>query len=253
MKTIKPISERKSPEEVAKLLFAEKYFGAKVMFLAGSVLRGEGTDYSDLDLVIVYEKLDFAYRDSYYFCDWPIEAFVHDPETLKYFFEKVDAPSGCPSLPDMVTKGIVIPNESNFSREIKNKGEQLLNSGPSLWDQAAIDRARYAITDLVDDIRSPRNYSELMGTGSKLYEALSDFYFRANNNWSAKGKTISRKLSSTDKGFSLEFEEAFSLLFKDQNPSHVIQLCEKTLRPFGGLLFDGYKLDAPADWRMTDD
>lgn len=59
-----------------------KYSEAKVIFLAGSIVRGEGTPDSDLDLVVVYEHLPNAYRESFYYGGFPVEAFVHDPQTL---------------------------------------------------------------------------------------------------------------------------------------------------------------------------
>lgn len=49
---------RLGARETALKLFKEKYSDAKAFFLAGSVLRGEATSYSDLDIVIVFDKLD---------------------------------------------------------------------------------------------------------------------------------------------------------------------------------------------------
>ena len=45
-------------------------------------MRGQATETSDLDLVVVYERLEAAYRESFVHGGWPIEVFVHDPETL---------------------------------------------------------------------------------------------------------------------------------------------------------------------------
>lgn len=240
---------RKSPQETILELYRVKYSDAKCIFLAGSVIRGESSKYSDLDLVVVYEKLDFAYRDSFLFNEWPVEAFVHDPQTLKYFFEDVDKPSGCPSLAQMVIEGIVIPGESDFSKELKEHAQLEMNKGPSKWDQSAVDRARYGLTDLIDDLRDPINYSETLGAGSRLYEALADFYFRSQGKWSAKGKTIDRKLKVLDPELAKEFHSAFLKLFKENDSSLVVNLVEKVLTPFGGFLFDGHRLDAPKNWR----
>lgn len=43
---------------------------ANRIFLAGSVMRGEGTDTSDLDLVVVYERIDAAFRVSFIYAGW---------------------------------------------------------------------------------------------------------------------------------------------------------------------------------------
>jgi len=75
--------------KIAKEIFESKYPEAKVIFLAGSIVRGEGTPYSDLDLVVIFDKLPAAYRESFYSQGLPVEAFVHDPETLNYFLSGV--------------------------------------------------------------------------------------------------------------------------------------------------------------------
>jgi hypothetical protein len=100
---------RPDPISAATEIVARRYEGAAVTFLAGSVMRGEGTDTSDLDLVVVYERIDAAFRESYTHAGWPVEAFVHDPETLRYFFLRTDYPSGVPSLAHMVSTGRPLP------------------------------------------------------------------------------------------------------------------------------------------------
>ncbi len=241
-----------TPESIAKEILAEKFPDASVMFLAGSMIRGEATRFSDLDLVVVFEHIDQAHRESFYYRGWPVEAFVHDAETLKYFFYEVDAKSAYASLPQMVIEGIVITEANQLSAELKELAQKVMDNGPPPLDQVEIDKRRYHITDLVDDIREPRSRAELMGSGAKLLESMADYYFQANGKWSATGKTIFRKLGATDVTMQKQFEFAFAELFAEANPTPCIELAERLLKDQGGFLFDGYKLDAPADWRKSD-
>ncbi len=57
-------------------LHNEKYPEADVIFLAGSVIRGEGTKTSDLDIVVIYSSIPNAYRDSYRDGDSPRQSAV---------------------------------------------------------------------------------------------------------------------------------------------------------------------------------
>jgi predicted nucleotidyltransferase len=77
--------------EAARAIGRQRYPEASVLFAAGSIVRGEGTVHSDLDLVVVYPALAAAYRESFVLDRLPVEAFVHDPETLEYFFVEVDS------------------------------------------------------------------------------------------------------------------------------------------------------------------
>ena len=109
--------------DAARRIRDQRYSDAAAILAAGSIIRGEGTAYSDLDLVVVYPKIAYAYRESYRFEKYPVEAFVHDPETLNYFFLEVDRPSGVPSLPQMVIEGIEIPGPTDVSRSSKKLDE----------------------------------------------------------------------------------------------------------------------------------
>lgn len=77
--------------DAARVICAQRYPDAAAAFAAGSLMRGEGTRYSDLDLVVVYSALPAAYRESFRLQGLPVEAFVHDPETLEYCFVEMDA------------------------------------------------------------------------------------------------------------------------------------------------------------------
>jgi hypothetical protein len=124
---------RADPLTTASAIIARRYEGAAVTFLAGSVVRGEDTDTSDLDLVVVYERIDAAFRDSFIYAGWPVEAFVHDPETLRYFFLQVDRPGGVPSLPHMVSTGTPLPCATDFSRALQAFANEVLVQGPLPW------------------------------------------------------------------------------------------------------------------------
>jgi predicted nucleotidyltransferase len=242
-----------TPENAAKEILTERYPNAKVMFLAGSLVRGESTRFSDLDLVVVFDHVNQASRESFYYRGWPVEAFIHDVETLKYFFVEIDAKSAFAALPQMVTEGKIITDDNELSFELKKLAQEVLDKGPPELDQVDLDKRRYEITDLIDDIREPRSRAELMASGGRLLQCMADFYFRSNGMWSASGKTIFRKLAAADSKMLAQFEFAFAELFAEANPAPCIELAEKLLKNKGGFLFDGYKHDAPTDWRVSDD
>ncbi len=235
--------------KITNEILASKYSAARVIFLAGSVVRGEGTAYSDLDLVVIFEKLPAAYRESFYFQGLPIEAFVHDPETLNYFLHELDRPSGIPSLAQMILEGVEVPEASEFSQSLKRLAASVIESRPPILSEGDIRKLRYNLTNLVDDIRQPRSKDELVASGTELYEALADYYFRTNNLWSAKGKSIPRILKQADADLCLRYCNSFEELFANGQPAKVVALAEEILKPNGGFLFDGHKLDAPTDCR----
>src|SRR3989440_1025896 len=241
-------ASRISPVEAARRIWRERYADARVIFLAGSVLRGEATPASDLDIVVVCERLPHARREAFVFEDWPVEAFVHDPETLAHFFE-TERRRGLPSLMSMLIEGVEIPEACEFSAQWKRTASELFEAGPERWDEDELRLRRYRLTDWLDDIRYPRAPEELFATGAYLYQDAADFFFRSRGLWSAHSKTIPRRLRKTDEAFAEKFRCAFDTLFTEKRAAPVIALVEEMLEPFGGLLFDGFMCDAKPEER----
>lgn len=231
----------------------EEFFpAASACLLAGSVVRDEATTFSDLDLVVVFQNVDNAQRQSFTFEGWPVESFIHDAQTLEYFSREVDRPSGVPSLPNMVNAGIEIPDETEFGSRLKGLANRILEEGPIPWGEKERENSRYAVSDMVEDIREPRNSEELRIVVSNLYSATADHFLRSQNLWSAKGKSIPRRLLSVDPEFYQHFKYAFEAAFTKEDTAPVIRLCEDILKPDGGFLFQGYVREAPSEWRMPD-
>jgi hypothetical protein len=237
---------------LARTLLGDRYAGADVGFVAGSIVRGEGTRYSDLDLVVIYANLDHAYRESFTADGFPVEAFVHDPSTLEYFFVEVDRKSGVPSLAQMVVEGIEVPGQTPLTRTLKARAAAIIAAGPPALDPDTERQMRYFVSDLLDDLRAPRSRDELVGAGARLYECLADYVLRSRGRWSAKGKSIPRALRRHDAGLAAAYAEAFTALFARADAS-VLGLAEDLLRDTGGPLFDGYRRDAPPGWRRPPD
>jgi hypothetical protein len=233
----------------ARAIRDQRYPDATVVFVAGSLIRGEGTPYSDIDLVVIYPQISCAYRESFRFDNFPVEAFVHDPETLNYFFLEVDRPSGVPALPQMVVEGIELPEASHTSRSLKELAASVIAMGPPILSTIDEQKLRYKVTDLIDDIRAPRTRDELTGVGAELFQELANYYLRTNGLWSASGKAIPRALKRASDALCSRYCLAFERLFQDSEPDRVISLAEELLRPSGGLLFEGHRLDAPPEWR----
>src|SRR5215471_11458146 len=116
--------------KITRQILDDRYPGADVIFLAGSLLRGEGTPYSDLDLVVIFEQLPHAWRESFNFQGYPVEAFVHDPETLNYFLFEPSRSSRPPSTARMVFEVIEVPGPSEISRSLKGIDVDIIASGP---------------------------------------------------------------------------------------------------------------------------
>jgi hypothetical protein len=235
--------------DAARVICSQRYPDAAVAFAAGSLMRGEGTPYSDLDLVVVYSALPAAYRESFRFQGLPVEVFVHDPETLEYCFVEMDVASGIPALPHMVMEGQEVLRATDLSRQLKARAAALIDAGPPPLDAEGERRRRYMLSALLDDLRGWQSTEELMACGARLFEELADYHLRARGCWSARGKSIPAVLRRADAALCTRYCGAFESLFRESQISPVVRLAEELLEPHGGLLFEGYRSDTPKGWR----
>lgn len=250
---IKDLSLRNDPLPTIQKLIKERYVDSKAVFWAGSVSEGRGTSASDLDLIIVFEEVAHSYREAFIYDGWPIDAFIHDLDTLRYFCGKLEASDGKPALINMILQGQEILEPNEFSSQAKNIAEQALAKGPDSWSQAQIDKERFLITDILDDIKSPKNKDEQIISAVHLFEPLLQFYFRAATKWTASGKSLIRLLKAENPELAEEWTAAFESLVKTGDSKAVETVVTKMLAPYGGYLWDGLRSDAPVDWKECDE
>lgn len=235
---------------IAEAVVHTRYGGAAFAYAAGSIMRGEGTYFSDIDIVVVFDQIDAARRESFIADDVPIEAFVHDPETLTWFVNQ-DVARGCPSILNMIAEGIAIGRGQDRAETLRADISARLAIGPMTMSSTALNALRYEITDAVDDLRGDRPPGEVMAIGAMLHPKLVELSLRGRGHWNGTGKWAPRLLARADAGLAARFDWAFRALFADGDHGPVISLAEAELAPHGGALFDGDRRDAPASWRVT--
>lgn len=235
-----------SPLYVTKELFESRYQGAEAIFVAGSVVRGEATSFSDLDLVVVFPKVAVAYRESFAHRDWPVEAFIHDSYTLEYFFKHIDLQIGRATLAEMISEGHEVPGPTPGTERLKVLARQTLDAGPPALEAEDILDRRYQISELIEDIRDQKPRGELIAVASSIYTELADYYLRSRRAWTGTGKGLLKRLKRLDPAFARKFSDSFEDLFATGQTGRVIELAGEILQPDGGFLFEGYRREVPS-------
>lgn len=234
---------------IADTVLRTRYPDAAFAFVAGSIMRGQGTWLSDIDLVVVHAHLEAARRESFVAQGVPVEAFVHDQQTLKWFINE-DAKRGRPSMLNMVVEGVLIGHVTDTAHALRQYAADRLDSGPAPLSSEALNALRYEITDAIDDLRGVRPASEIMAIGAQLHARLVELALRGRSRWYGSGKWAPRLLNEADPALATRFDDAFRALFVSGSAELLIQLAESELAPHGGFLFDGDCRSAPASWRV---
>lgn len=232
------LTEKIPPLEAAKKVVQKYYPQCHCALLAGSVVRGEATATSDLDIIVFDTQVKDSYRESFIDFGWPIEAFVHNLTSYKTFF-KGDVERVRPSLPRMIFEGQVIKN-SEMIASIKEEARQILENGPAEWSAQTIDMKRYFLTDTLDDFIGSTNRGEAIFIANTIGELASEFILRTNKRWIGTSKWTIRALKQFDEQLAKDFVEAFELFYRENQKDGIVQLVDRLLAPFGGRLFEGF-------------
>lgn len=233
-------TKKLEPIEAAKLFIHKHFPNCQGAVLAGSVVRGEATNTSDLDIVIFDKNLASAYRESFMDYGWAIETFVHNLTSYQSYFQ-MDFQDAKPSMQRMVLEGIPIRDEGIVDL-IKKDAKEMLENGPEKWTDEMIRTKLYFITDALDDFVGCNNRAEELFIANSLAELIHEFVLRKNGCWIGSSKWIIRALKHYDVKFTEEFVEAFDAFYKTGDKSKVILLSERVLEPYGGRLFEGFSL-----------
>ncbi|MFJ7406105.1 MULTISPECIES: nucleotidyltransferase domain-containing protein [unclassified Lysinibacillus] len=221
--------------------FINKHFpNCDGALLAGSVVRGEATDTSDLDIVVFDNYRMTSYRESFRAFGWAIEVFVHNLTSYKQYFDE-DYKRARPSMPRMVSEGIIL-KDNGIIDAIKEEANQLLEMGPEKWSQQTIKRKQYFITDALDDLVGCSNKAEELFIANALAELVSEFVLRTNRQWIGHSKWIVRALMQYDETFTQQFINAFDIFYKTGAKEQIINLVDKVLEPYGGKFFEGFSI-----------
>lgn len=233
-------AQRLQPIDAASRFIEEHFPECNAALLAGSVIRGQATETSDLDIIVFDEKVVSPYRESLIEQGWPIEVFAYNLSSYKNYF-KSNYELARPVLIRMVSEGLII-TDSGVIHAIKKEAEELLKKGPAKWSEDTILTKRYMITDALNDLIGCTNYSEELFIANALAEAIHEFVLRTNGEWIGASKWVVRSLNQFDEAFTTRFVQSFDTFYKTRNKVDIIKLTDEVLEPYGGRLFEGYSV-----------
>lgn len=243
--------------EAAQKLVADELLprwpDARVAIIGGSIARGEATPTSDIDLLLVFDHVPRAWRDTLKIGSQTVELFGHDPATFDHFCRTIDRPAGRMPLANMVLDGVsVLPEDSAFGW-LREHARQLLDLGPPALTPDMLASRRYEITTLLEDLADSTLPDETLATAVKLHDTLANFALRAAGAWTGVGKHLARRLRAVDPALAGDLVAGMMALATDPVAGKRIfdAAVQRTLATYGGLLLEGFMLPAPAEWRSA--
>lgn len=160
--------------------------------LAGSVVRGEATSTSDLDIVMMADAPAAPYRESFMAHGWPVETFVHTETSVHDYFAR--NAERCPSLQTVCAEGQIIRDTRALAKRLKDEARAQIEAGPPALTNEEFLEQRYFLTDDLDDFTGAKDHVEALFVLTELLPKACDFIFDTRLEWRGGTKWTPRRL-----------------------------------------------------------
>jgi hypothetical protein len=231
----------KDAARTARQLVAEQYPDARAAWLGGSVVRGEASPTSDLDITVLLSGPPAPMRRSLEYGGWPVELFVHTEDSLEYFRDK-DQQRRQPTMMRLVGESIVLLDTDGSGARLQKDCLDEIAAGPRPLTTAELDLLRYTVTNLVDDLADATTGDVRTAVASVLWQDAARLLLTGSRHWSGAGKGLLRELTAYDEAHGTDHARALVAGVRDT--AALVEEVDSILDQYGGRLFDGFELAA---------
>lgn len=225
--------------EVARKLVAEQFPDARAAWLGGSVVRGNASATSDLDITVLLDGRPAPMRKSLRYGGWPAELFVHTEKSLAYFSDR-DQERRQPTMMRLVGESVVLLDTDGSGARLQATCLEEVAAGPKPLSTEELDLLRYTITNLLDDLADASG-DERTAIASVLWQDAARLLLTGAGRWSGTGKGLLREVATYDASHGTTHARALMTGVRAADHS-LIDEVDRILDGYGGRLFAGFEL-----------
>ncbi|MFE8887607.1 nucleotidyltransferase domain-containing protein [Pseudarthrobacter enclensis] len=224
------------PVSVARSFVAYAHPAAELSILGGSAGTGKATANSDLDIVILYPNGNSNYAETTRYQGWVVEAFVHTPDSVAFWYEKERA-ARCAVLGDICANGVLLTNRGG-GESLQQGARDYMERGPEPLSSHERDIRRYDLSNSLDDLRGTTEPAERYAISTEVFCQVVELLLLHEGAWLGKGKWMVRRLEQLPQN-----QLAAQLLSWASSKHDALELAEiasEVLRQAGGYVMEGF-------------
>lgn len=187
--------DRPEPVVAATDLVRERFPDAQQAWLGGSVVLGGATAMSDLDITVLDPNAR-AHRESLRHRGWPVELFVHTEASIRHFVTRNQAERK-PTMARLVARGAPLLS-GDAGAVVRRYCETVLEAGPAPLSAEALAAARYALSDLIDDLQGAEPGPEGSAIAVETWRRTAELLLDVSGRWRGGGKWLMREVVALD-------------------------------------------------------
>ncbi|MFI5623568.1 nucleotidyltransferase domain-containing protein [Nocardioides sp. NPDC051685] len=245
------MTNRSDPVAAAKDLVRERFPGAQQAWLGGSVVLGGATPMSDLDITVL-DATATVNRESLRHLGWPVELFVHTEASIRHFVTQ-NLAERKPTMARLVARGVPLLS-GDGGAAVRRYCEDVLQAGPAPLPAETLDGARYALSDLVDDLQAAEPGPEGTAIAVETWRRTAELLLDVNGRWRGGGKWLMRELITLDSAAGTTWAPRLDAGLAAALAGDTVPLrttAEDCLTLAGGRLWEGFHQAAPVSGRRS--
>lgn len=228
----------------ARRCVGEWFPDAQAAWLGGSIVRGDATATSDLDITVLLTGPPAPFRDTRRFEAWPVELFVHTDASLAHYRAQ-DLVRRQPTLMRLVGESVVLLDRDGAGVRLQEDCLRQLAAGPGAMPHNEVDVLRYAVTNLVDDLTPDVDPRERTAVVTLLWSSAAGLVLAAHGRWTGTGKGLVRELVSLDDHLRTAWTTRLDVGLRAAVAGDVedlVVVAAEVLDLVGGRLLEGYRV-----------
>ena len=220
----------------ARSFVVANYPQAVAAFLGGSAASGLATESSDLDILVVlpgrWSSTSFVETSTYE--GQLVEAFVYGRDALSLWLKK-GRDEGRPVLDRLIAHGVSL-SEGKVAESLVVAARRALDAGPAPIDPEQLNRRRYALSALVDDVSDAVDQGIRDVVMWTTWKEAAELALLSTGCWVGTGKWLLRELRAHGDPFGL----ATWIDSHSHDAGALVKSCRALLDSVGGYLQSGY-------------
>lgn len=212
------------------------YPQALAAFLGGSAASGDATDSSDLDILIVLPDAwaTASFVETVTYEGQLVEAFVYGPDALLPWLT-TGRDEGRPVLDRLIACGVsLVPGE--VADHMAAGSRAVLDAGPAPIDAEQLNRRRYALSALVEDVADAEDRGVRNVVSWAAWKEAAELALLWTGCWIGTGKWLLRELRVHGDPHDLAAWAAQG----GRQTDALLKSCRALLDEVGGALQSGY-------------
>jgi predicted nucleotidyltransferase len=229
----------------ARALVDERFPEARGAWLSGSVVSGTATPSSDLDITVLLPGPPAPFRESLEYNGWPVELFVHTAESVSHWIVK-DIERRRPTLLRLIAHSVVVLDADGAGAALAEECAAILAEGPAPLSDADLDKMRYGLTDILDDLADCTEPVMTAAVAFATWEQAVRLLLAVDGRWWGTGKWLVRELRAYDAAHRTSYAlrlHAALVSAVERDPVLLTVVAEEILERAGGRLWAGYRAE----------